>query len=189
MSYTVYRITDGNMIYIGSTTQAISRRKAGYHVSFIDTNINWKLHQHWRSVGWEKMRFEVITDDIIDKESMKICEEENIRMVPSQNILNTIKAFCPDHEASRSINSGVGEPEKIANKRKNRRDYYARKKFDEDWMNKQREHNKQRMRERREDPEIKKRKKNAVKSIIKECHGMSHSNKKRKKRIINTEKM
>ena len=105
------------------------------------------------------MRFEVITDDIIDKENMKICEEENIRMVPSQKKINTIKAFCPDYEASRSINSGVGEPEKIANKRKNRRDYYARKKFDEDWMNKQREHNKQRMRERREDPEIKKKEK------------------------------
>ena len=75
------------------------------------------------------MRFEVITDDIIDKESTKICEEENIRMVPSQNILNTIKAFCPDHEAPRSINSGVGEPEKIANKRKKQKRLLRKKKI------------------------------------------------------------
>ena len=45
-------------------------------------------------------------------------------------------------------------------KRKNRRDYYARKKDDLEWIQKERERNNERMKHKRLDPEYKKRTQN-----------------------------
>ena len=157
MSFIVYNITDGEKIYVGSTTCTIPQRRGQHRVNFKDEHITWKLYTYWRTVGWDKMKFNIIKDGIIDKKELKICEEEQIRLIEKEKCLNTIKAYCPNYEATRSINSGVGEIEKIEMKRKNRRDYYARKKDDPEWIQKERERNNERMKHKRLDPEYKKK--------------------------------
>ena len=160
MSFIVYNITDGEKIYVGSTTRTIPQRRGQHHMYFKDEHITWKLYTYWRTVGWDKMKFNIIKDGIIDKKELKICEEEQIRLIEKEKCLNTIKAYCPNYEATRSINSGIGEIEKIEMKRKNRRDYYARKKNDPEWIQKERERNNERMKHKRLDPEYKKRTQN-----------------------------
>ena len=148
--YIVYQITDDNMYYIGSSSLSLARRKAAHHDAFKDDHIQWKLYKYWRSVGWENMRFEVLQDEIGIKEEKRKAEQWFINQIIRHKLLNQIKADCPNYEATRSINSPQGEIKKIEMKRKNRRDHYARKKNDEEWMNKYREKNKLRMRERRQ---------------------------------------
>ena len=156
MSFIVYNITDGEKIYVGSTTRTIPQRRGQHHMYFKDEHITWKLYTYWRTVGWDKMKFNIVKDGILDKNEMKICEEEQIRLIEKNKCLNTIKAYCPNYEATRSINSGVGEIEKIEMKRKNRRDYYARQKVDPDWIEKEKKRNNERMKQKRLDPEFRK---------------------------------
>ena len=152
MSFIVYNITDGEKIYVGSTTRTIPQRRGQHHMYFKDEHITWKLYTYWRTVGWDKMKFNIVKDGILDKNEMKICEEEQIRLIEKNKCLNTIKAYCPNYEATRSINSGVGEIEKIEMKRKNRRDYYHRNKQNPEWNEKQQERQRIKMRENRKDP-------------------------------------
>ena len=137
------------MYYIGSSSMSLARRKAEHHEAFKDEHIQWKLYKYWRSVSWENMRFEILQDEIGDKVEKRNVEQWFINQIVSHKLLNTIKAHCPSYEASRSINSPEGEIKKIEAKRKNRRDHYSRKKNDEEWMNKERERNKLKMREKR----------------------------------------
>ena len=152
MSFLVYKISDGINTYIGSTTRTIPVRKAQHHINFKDENIKWKLYKYWRSIGWENMHFTIIMDGLNDKKELKELEQETIKSIPKEVCLNTIKAFCPDYEATRSINSEMGEIDKIEMKRKNRRDHYARKKLDSEWVEKVREKNNARMKIKRSDP-------------------------------------
>ena len=138
--------------YVGSTTQTIPRRKTHHQIYFKYGNKTWKLYTYWRSVGWENMQFTVIKNGINDKQELKQLEQDSIKLIPREECLNTIKAFCPNYEATRSINSGIGEIDKIEMKRKNRRDYYARNKMDPEWVEKERERNKERMKLNRINP-------------------------------------
>ena len=155
MKFIVYKITDGKMFYIGSTVKSLAQRKAQHHMAFKNQNIHWKLYEYWRNVGWENMQMEAIKTNIVNKISMKQIEEENIKLVLPETRLNVIKAYCPDYEATRSINSGIGEIETIEMKRKNRRDCYARKKNDIEWHTKMNDKNRERMRIKRENLEYK----------------------------------
>ncbi len=155
MSFIVYKITDGIKTYVGSTTLTIPRRKAQHHIYFKDENIKWKLYIYWRTVGWENMNFHVIKTGISDKKELKQNEEEAIRLIEKENCLNTIKAHCPNYEATRSINSGMGEIEKIEKKRKTRRDFYQRHKTNPEWHEKQKARQREKMKQNRTNPEYK----------------------------------
>ena len=154
MSFLVYQITDGIKTYIGSTTRTIPIRKSQHHMYFKDNNIKWKLYTYWRTVGWENMKISIIKEGINEKKELKQHEEEAIKKIEKEKCLNCIKAYCPDYEATRSINSPCGEIEKIEMKRKNRREYYHRHKQDESWSAKEKERNKERMRIKRQIPLI-----------------------------------
>ena len=64
-------------------------------------------------------------------------------------MLNSIKSYCPNYETTRSINSGIGENEKIEAKRKTRMVYYYNKKKDQLWYEKEKERNRLRIKEKR----------------------------------------
>ena len=148
-THKVYKIFDNQgMIYIGSTQLSLAKRKASHHIDF-KNNINRKLYKYWNSIGWENMTFEILINNIETKQKRKELEEQYIREIPKEKLLNSIKANCPNYEATRSINNINGEMEKIEAKRKNRKDYYYRKKNDPIWLEKEKERNKLRMREKR----------------------------------------
>jgi hypothetical protein len=150
----VYKIFDSDgMTYIGSTSLQMSERKGHHHTDFKNL-MHRKLYNHWRSIGWENMIIEVLDDNLPDKLTRRILEQKYILEIPTEKRLNTIKAQCDNYDATRSINSGVGELEKIQMKRKNRMDYYTRQKQDEEWVVKEKERNKIRMREKRKKERI-----------------------------------
>jgi hypothetical protein len=60
-----------------------------------------------------------------------------------------MSSYVRNHECKRSINTPEYEKNKLLMKRKNRRDYYERKKLDVEWLTKEKERNKLRMRENR----------------------------------------
>ena len=155
MSFIVYKITDGIKTYVGSTTRTLPARKSQHHVYFKDGTTQWKLYAYWREVGWDNMKFSIVKTGINDKVELKQIEQETIKSIPKEECLNTIKAFCPDYEATRSVNSEAGEIEKIEMKRKTRMDYYYRKKEDPNWVEKERERNRIRMKQTRTDPAFK----------------------------------
>ena len=147
------------MYYIGSSSLSLARRKAAHHDAFKDDHIQWKLYKYWRSVGWENMRFEVLQDEIGNNDEKRKAEQWFINQIIRHKLLNQIKADCPNYEATRSINSPQGEIKKIEMKRKNRRDYHARKKNDEEWVNKQREIHRIKMKEKRNNEDFKEKEK------------------------------
>ena len=154
-NHIVYKISDsdGNT-YIGSTSIKLSYRVNG-HLRDYNNFPDRKLYRHWRFVGIDAMKAEILADNIQDKQSRKALEQKYITEVPRDKLLNTIKADCPNYEASRSINSGIGEPEKTEAKRRTRRALYWRHKKDPEWLQRERERNKLKMRELRADPNYK----------------------------------
>ena len=148
-THKVYKIYDNQgMTYIGSTGVSMARRKASHHEDF-KNKIDRKLYKYWNSVGWENMKIKIIEDNIETKQKRREIEQEEIKKLPVEKMLNSIKANCLDYEASRSINSGVGEAQKIEAKRKTRMVYYYNKKKDPLWHEKEKERNRLRMREKR----------------------------------------
>ena len=147
--HNVYKIYDDQKIYIGSTKGSIARRKASHHEDFKNLNKTAPLFIYWRSVGWDNMKMESIDGDILTKLERRIKEQEYINEVPKEKSLNHLSAYVRNHECKRSINEPECDMPKVEMKRKNRRDYYSKKKEDEEWMKKERERNKIRMREKR----------------------------------------
>ena len=100
-NHKVYRIIDENgMAYIGSTGLKMCQRRGNHHRDF-KTLQNRRLYDHWRSVGWDAMRFEIIQENIESKERRKQIEQENILNVPKEKRLNIFKAFCPDYQSTK----------------------------------------------------------------------------------------
>lgn len=145
----VYRIYDNNgMTYIGSTELKMGQRISSHKQCFIK-KVNWKLYNHWNNIGWDSMKFDIIIDNIPTKLERRKLEDDEIRKIDKSKRLNSIKANCPNYEATRSVNSECGEIDKILSKRKNRIDFYNRHMQDPIWHEKEKERNKIRMRNKR----------------------------------------
>ena len=95
------------------------------------------------------MKMELLEDNIPNKLDRRMKEQEYINQVPIEKRLNFLDAFVRDHECKRSINQPECDMQKVEMKRKNRRDHYERKKQDEEWLLKEKERNKLRVREKR----------------------------------------
>lgn len=131
---TVYKLTlHDDRTYIGSTRQKLMKR------------IN--NHQYKDSViGLE------VLETILNPTKIDLRKLEQY-YINNNDCINYNKAFTTnaqkEYEKKRSINSDTCDMEKVIKKRINRKNYYAKKKNDPNWIESERQRNRLRMREKR----------------------------------------
>ena len=141
-TYTIYKITNSedDKVYIGSTTIPLSRRMSVHRYDARNQKPRL-LYQHMRKIGVEKFTVHPVKVIIsCNKKVSKIIEQITLWSIPIENRLNTNRAHIPNIYYRGNVNT----------KRKNRRNYYHRKKQDPEWVEKERERNRIRMRKKRD---------------------------------------
>ena len=141
--YKIYRIINDvdDMVYIGSTRIKLLCNRMTAHRRDARTLTNTKkIAVHMRTVGISHFKIELIREvDIPDSKIGKIQELFEYWKIPVEKRLNSIRPFTHNSENTRCI----------IKKRKTRRAFYNRHKQDPVWMERERERNKLRMREKR----------------------------------------
>ncbi len=138
--YKIYKITNSidDKIYIGSTRQTLRKRMEG-HRSEVRKNNPKTLSQHMKGNGIENFNIELIKEIQVPTAKLaKIQEQVELWNIPIEQRLNDIRAHIPNHNYCND------------RKRKNRRDFYHRKKQDPEWAEKERIRNRDRMRIKRQ---------------------------------------
>ncbi len=120
--YRLYKIinSEDEKIYIGST-RLILRKRMDCHRSEVKKGNNKPLSTHMRLIGNGKFSIELINEiTVTSKAEARIEEQKEIEKFDNQLLLNVIRAYSHNHDQTRDQDK----------KRKNRRDYYHRKKQD-----------------------------------------------------------
>lgn len=139
--YKIYKITNSidDKIYIGSTRQTLRKRMEG-HKSEVRKNNKKTLSQYMKGNGIENFNIELIKEIQVPTAKLaKIQEQVELWSIPLKQRLNDIRAHIPNKYYRGNIEA----------KRKNRRDYYHRKKQDPEWLEKERIRNREKMRIKR----------------------------------------
>ena len=141
--YKIYRIINDvdDMVYIGSTrTRLLSNRMTGHRANARDEDCKKKIAVHMRTIGIPHFKIELIREvDIPDSKIGKIQELIEYWKIPIEKRLNSVRPFTHNSEKTRCI----------IKRRATRRAFYNRHKQDPAWLEKERERNKLRMREKR----------------------------------------
>lgn len=147
--YRIYKIVfvDFDEIYIGSTRLTLKKRLGCHRRQAIGgkwenkkrVQCNKPLSQAMRKYDFSIHLIEEIT--VSQTKYARIEEQKEIENHKNNNfkLLNVPRAYSENHDKTRCQ----------IKKRKNRRDYYNRKRLDREWMEKQRERNRVRMRLKR----------------------------------------
>ena len=142
LNYKIYKITNSidDKIYIGSTRQTLRKRMEG-HRSEVRKNNQKVLSQHMKGNGIENFNIELIKEIQVPTAKLaKIQEQVELWAIPIEQRLNVHRAHIPNINYRGNVDV----------KRKNRRDYYHRKKQDSEWLEKERIRNRDRMRIKRQ---------------------------------------
>lgn len=142
LNYKIYKITNSidDKIYIGSTRQTLRKRMEG-HRSEVRKNNKKTLSQHMKGNGMENFNIELIKEIQVPTAKLaKIQEQVELWAIPIERRLNDNRAHIPSKSYRGNIEA----------KRKNRRDFYHRKKQDPEWLEKERIRNRDRMRIKRQ---------------------------------------
>ena len=138
--YSIYKISNDmdKKVYIGSTRRPISTRFT-QHCYQMDKK-DFPLYCHMRQIGKDHFKVECVkTIGVSSKTEARKIEQQFIESEDQTNVLNALKAFSENREKTRDQDK----------KRKTRRDFYQRHKLDSDWVEKERERNRLRMKEKR----------------------------------------
>jgi group I intron endonuclease len=137
LDYKIYKITNSmdSKIYIGSTRIGLGNRMS-VHRNDARRGCKKPLSIHMIKNGISNFKIVLIEDCTVSskKEARKL-EQLEIDKHDKSILLNTIRAYSANHDQTRNITK----------KRKNRRDFYDRKKKDPVWLKKERDRNRIRM--------------------------------------------
>lgn len=139
--YRIYKISNNHdeKVYIGST-RLILRKRMECHRSEAKKGNNKKLSSHMRENGINNFKIELIKEmTVSSKKEARKEEQIEIEKIEKENLLNILRAYSFNTEKTR-------DQEK---RKKSRRDYYHRKKLDPEWLEKEKNRNKLRMRLKR----------------------------------------
>jgi len=137
--FQVYKIIsdDTELNYYGSTKLKLSQRLSNHKSQARKTTCQKKLSKFIRDCDYN-IKIELIKK-FDNKFEARLFENSCILMCNPENCINSISAYSYDYNKTR-------DNEK---KKKSRRDYYHRKKQNPEWILKERERNKIRMRKKR----------------------------------------
>jgi hypothetical protein len=94
----IYKLINSvdSQIYIGSTTQTLSKRKGGHKVS-ARKSVNQRVYAHLNSVGWDNVRI-VLIEDVVCERKEQLCMREQHYIDLLRPSLNTINARDVDED-------------------------------------------------------------------------------------------
>lgn len=143
LHYTIYKISNtiDDKIYIGST-RLILRKRMYVHKSCARGDKEQRpIAQHMRQLGIKNFSISAIRKVIVScRKDARIEEQKELEKYENEQLLNVPRAYSENHDKTRDI----------IKKRANRRAYYARHKSNPEWMKKNREKCRIRMRKKRE---------------------------------------
>lgn len=139
--FNIYKFQKDNdpRVYIGSTRNKLSHRLTTHKCT--SKKAPTKFHNYvLQNGGFDNFKMTLIKTITVSS-SKEAREQERLELekYEKQYWLNDILPYSENHDKTRDIEK----------KRANRRAYYARKKENPEWMEKERERNKLKMRERR----------------------------------------
>lgn len=140
--YKIYKIINDidNMVYIGSTKQTLLNRWYGHMTDIKHEKISTKkISTHINLIGKEHFKIELIEEIICDRITSKKREQVYLFGIPLECRLNSCRAHIPNKNYRTNFMA----------KRKNRRDYYYRKKQNPEWVEQEKTRNRERMRIKR----------------------------------------
>tara|TARA_R110000772_G_scaffold157881_1_gene269138 strand:- start:182 stop:703 length:522 start_codon:yes stop_codon:yes gene_type:complete len=140
--YRIYKITNSidDKIYIGSTHLKLKKRMDGHRKEARKDNKK-TFSQHMKNTGIQHFNIELIKEiQVATSNLAKIQEQVELWAIPIEKRLNSIRAHIPYKHYRGDIEG----------KRQNRMDYYYRQKQKPEWVEKERQRNKKRMRIKRQ---------------------------------------
>jgi hypothetical protein len=140
--YRIYKITNSidDKIYIGSTHQILRKRMEGHRRDARYDNKK-TISQHMKNTGIQYFNIELIKEiQVATSNLAKIQEQVELWAIPIEKRLNSNRAHIPN----------IYYRGNIEVKRKNRKNYYYRQMKKPEWVEKERQRNKIRMRIKRQ---------------------------------------
>ena len=134
----IYKLSNSedDKIYIGSTRGTLAQRIGG-HRDNARKGLTKPVSAHMRKIGIDKFKITLIKEKIVtNRKEMRIEEQNEMEKYDKTLLLNVLRAYSENREKTRDQDK----------KRKTRRDFYHRHKMDPDWIEKERERNRLKMR-------------------------------------------
>ena len=138
LHYNIYVLSNDvdDMIYVGSTRNSIVKRFTQHR----HNRDGRPLCKHFDNIGRDHFKITLIRTAVVEtRKEARAIENEELEKFPKARWLNAMLAYSENHNKTR-------DNEK---KKKNRMDFYYRHKLDPEWLEKERERNRLRMREKR----------------------------------------